>query len=66
MGKWEAKVCDVGGEKDFDFCREIYTSIAEIKGFRFPVRKDHSHTKESQTAAAHPAASRRGMRGAAA
>ncbi len=29
-----------------DFRQYYYTSIAEIKGFRFKLRKDHLHPKE--------------------
>ena len=38
----EAKVSDVGGKKTLRLSPIYYTSIAEIKGFRFKFRKDPS------------------------
>jgi hypothetical protein len=35
----EAKVNDVGGKKMVDFCQVLYTSIADIKGFRFRLER---------------------------
>ena len=41
----EAKVSDVGGKKMVDFCQVLYTSIAEIKGFRFRLERSFFHAK---------------------
>ena len=37
---------DVGGKYGHRLSPIHYTSIAEIKGFRFKFRKDHLHPKE--------------------
>ena len=37
---------DVGGKDGHRLSPIHYTSIAEIKGFRFKFRKDHLHPKE--------------------
>jgi hypothetical protein len=42
----EAKVSDIGGKKTLRLSPIDYTSIAEIKGFRFKVEKTFLHQKE--------------------
>ena len=42
----EAKVSDVGGKKTLRLSPIYYTSIAEIKGFRFKLEKTILHPKE--------------------
>jgi hypothetical protein len=37
---------DVGGKNSHRLSPIHYTSIAEIKGFRFKLRKDHLHQEE--------------------
>jgi hypothetical protein len=37
---------DVGGKNSHRLSPIYYTSIAEIKGFRFKFRKDHLHQEE--------------------
>jgi hypothetical protein len=43
----EAKVSDVGGKKTLRLSPIYYTSIAEIKGFRFKLEKTISTPKKS-------------------
>jgi hypothetical protein len=42
----EAKVSDVGGKKTLRLSPIYYTSIAEIKGFRFKLEKTFLHQEE--------------------